>query len=76
MKPKRGTPSKLNFRKKIQIFESRASQGLTRGYFELLSQSRLGLNPTNLTAGGGGGGTVLNSEICLDQPEGGDTDSS
>ena len=71
MKPKRGTPSKLNFRKKIQIFENRASQGLTRGYFELLSQSGLGLNPTNLTAGGVGGGEVLNSEICVDQPEGG-----
>ena len=71
MKPKRGTPSKLTLRKKIEMFETRASQGLTRGFVELLSQSRLGLNPDNLTAGGGGGGTILNSDICVDQPEGG-----
>ena len=71
MKPKSGTPSKLNFKKKIQLFENQASQGLTSGYIELLVQSRLGHNPANLTAGGGGGGTVLNSDICVDQPEGG-----
>ena len=29
MKPKRGTPSKLTLRKKIEMFETRASQGLT-----------------------------------------------
>ena len=51
MKPKRGTPSKLNFKKKIQLFESQASYGLTSGNIELLSQSRLGLNLANLTAG-------------------------
>ena len=71
LKPKRGTPSKLNLKKKIQLFESQASHGLTSGYIELLTQSRLGLNPANLTAGGGGVGTVLNSDICVGQSQGG-----
>ena len=55
MKLKKGTPSKLNIKKKIQLFESQASNGLTSGKIELFVQSRLGLNPPNLTAGEGVG---------------------
>ena len=59
LKPsKRGTPSKLNFKRKVELFERGASLNNTRGLVELLSQSSLELNPTNLAAGGGGGGTA------------------
>ena len=43
VKPKRGTPSKLEIRK---IFETDASLP-AGGYTELLSQSSIGLNPLN-----------------------------
>ena len=71
MKPKRGTPSKLPFKKKLEIFESRASPILTSGFVELLQKATSGLNPQiNFAAEGGGGGTVLSTRICAGQSEG------
>ena len=67
---KRGTPSKLSLKNKIKLFETRASVGSRNGLVGLLLQS-VGINPDNPTAGGGGGGTGQNSEICVNQPEGG-----
>ena len=69
---KRGTPSKLSFKNKLDIFETRASPGLTTGLIELLQQDEIGLNlQINLAAVGGGGGAEMNSKICADQSEGG-----
>ena len=62
---KRGTPSKLSFKNKLDIFETRASPGLTTGLIELLQQDEIGLNlQINLAAVGGGGGAEMKSKIC------------
>ena len=72
MKPKRGTPSKLNFKKKLELFENRASLFATEGLVELQSQLSEGIKKDyNLLAEGGGGGTVQNSDICDSQWQGG-----
>ena len=72
VKPKGETPSKLSFKKKLEIFETQASHFLTSGFVELLQQDTNGLNPQiNFSAVGGGGGTELGSRICADQSDGG-----
>jgi hypothetical protein len=68
MKPKRGTPNKLNNMKKLRkIFDISSSSPAT--YFELLSQSNKGLNLTNLLT------TTackrLKPKFCVSQPVGG-----
>ena len=70
MKPKRGTPNKLNNVKKLRkIFEISSSSPATEGYVELLSQSNKGLNPTNLSTTTGC--TRLKPKFCVSQPGGG-----
>jgi hypothetical protein len=61
VKHKRGTPSKLEVKKLRKIFETDASLQ-TGGYTELLSQSSIGLNPTNP------GFTRLGKDNCVSQP--------
>ena len=69
-KPVRGTPSKLNIKNKIKLFEGVASEAVSKGLAGLGQWSGKLFNPDyNLTAGGGGGGTQLDSEICASQPE-------
>ena len=70
MKPKRGTPSKLNFKKKLELFENRASLFPIEGLIEVLQQLPVGLNP-NFNLPAVGGGTVLNTDICASQSQGG-----
>ena len=65
VKPKRGTPSKPPFKKKLEIFKSRATPIPTSGFVELLQKATSGLNPQiNFAAEGGGGGMVLSTQIC------------
>jgi hypothetical protein len=71
IKPKRGTPSKLNNVKKLRkIFEMDSSSSpRTRGYIELLSQSNRGFNPVNLSTTTGC--AKLKLKFCVGQQEGG-----
>ena len=72
VKPKRGTPSKPPFKKKLEIFKSRATPIPTSGFVELLQKATSGLNPQiNFSAEGGGGGTELGTQICAGQSDGG-----
>ena len=52
------------FKNKRDLFEKRASQGLTSGYIELLLQPSLGLNPVNPK-----GYEKLDINICVSQSE-------
>ena len=70
MRPKRGTPNKLNNVKKLRkIFEISSSSPATEGYVELLSQSNKRLNPTNLSTTMGC--TRLKPKLYVIQPGGG-----
>ena len=70
MKPKGGTPNKLNNVKKLsKIFEITSSSPATEGYVELLSQSNKGHNQTNLSTTMGC--TRLKPKFRVGQPGGG-----